>query len=85
MGAPVAPFPAGVSGYSVTMPDSEHLPDDVPVADAVEQQRSASEPVPDEEAAAEPGQNPPLEAPPADWQEQLETVDIDPEDDVITD
>lgn len=66
------------------MPDSEGLlPDDVPVADAVEQQRAASEPKPDEEVSAEPGQNPPLEAPPADWQEQLETVELDQEDDVV--
>ena len=43
------------------MQDSEELPDDVPVADAVEQQRM------------------PLEAAPPDWQEQLETVELDPE------
>ena len=61
------------------MPDSEQLPDDVPVADAVEQQRNASEPVPDEEATAEPPADAPLEAAPADWQDQLETVDLDPD------
>jgi hypothetical protein len=63
------------------MPDSEHLPDDVPVADAVEQTRPAREPALDEEASAEPPDTPPLETAPADWQEQLEIVEIDPEDD----
>jgi len=61
------------------MQGSEELPDDVPVADAVEQQRAASEPVPDEEASAEPPADPPLEATRADWQDQLETVELDPE------
>jgi hypothetical protein len=65
------------------MPDSDQLPDDVPVADAVEQQRMPLEQVPDEEASAEPPEDMPLEAAPADWQEQLEAVDLDPElDDV---
>ena len=31
------------------------------------------------ELAAEPHDEPPLEATPADWQEQLETVELDPE------
>jgi hypothetical protein len=61
------------------MQDSEELPDDVPVADAVEQHRTASEQVPDEEASAEPAEEMPLEAAPPDWQEQLETVELDPE------
>jgi hypothetical protein len=61
------------------MQDNEELPDDVPVADAVEQQRTTAEPVPDEEAAAEPPDDVPLEAAPSDWQEQLETVELDPE------
>jgi hypothetical protein len=65
------------------MRDTEELPDDVPVADAVEQQRTASEPVPDEEASAEPPQDAPLEVAAADWQEQLETVELDPELDEI--
>jgi len=64
------------------MQDSEELPDDVPVADAVEQRRPASEPVLDEEASAEPPGDVPLEAAAADWQEQLETVEIDPDDDI---
>jgi hypothetical protein len=61
------------------MRDSDELPDDVPVADAVEQKRTASEPVLDEEAVAEPPDDAPLEAEPADFQEQLETVELDPE------
>jgi hypothetical protein len=65
------------------MQDSEELPYDVPVADAVEQQRAASEPVIDEEASAEPPADAPLEAASADWQEQLETVELDPEYDEI--
>jgi hypothetical protein len=64
------------------MQGSEELPDDVPVADAVEQQRTPSEPVLDEEAPAEPPESPPLEAAPADWQEQLETVELDPDEDI---
>ena len=63
------------------MQDYDELPDDVPVADAVEQQRPASELTPDEEVSAEAGDTPPLEASPADWQEQLETVELDPEED----
>jgi hypothetical protein len=65
------------------MHDSEELPDDVPLADAVEQHRPPSEPVLDEEASAEPPDEAPLEAPPADWQEQLETVELDPEFDEV--
>ena len=67
------------------MQDSAELPDDVPVADAVEQQRPASEQAPDEEVSAEPGDTPPLEASAADWQEQLETVDLDPDEDAVED
>ena len=67
------------------MADSDEVRDDVPIADAVEQQRTTVEPPPDEEAPAEDsvdGQaEPPLEAPPADWQEQLEVVESDAEDD----
>jgi hypothetical protein len=44
----------------------------------VEQQRPV-EPVPDEEACAQPPDEVPLEAAQADWQEQLETVELDPE------
>jgi hypothetical protein len=65
------------------MQDSEEFPDEVPVADAVEQQRTAVEPIPDQEASAEPPVDVPLEVAPADWQEQLETVELDPEFDEI--
>ena len=58
------------------MQDSEDLPDDVPVADAVEQQRSTADPVPDEEAPEEPADEVPLEATDADWQEQRERTDL---------
>ena len=61
------------------MQDSEELPDDVPVADAVEQHRTLVEPVLDQEASAEPPDELPLEAPPADWQQQLATVELDQE------
>ena len=57
------------------MQDDGDLPDDVPVADAVEQQRPATDPVPDGEAVGPPGDLP-LEASASDWQEQRETVDI---------
>jgi len=58
------------------MDDSDGpFPDDVPVADAVEQQRPAADlPSDDEEDTGVP-----LEAPPSDWQEQHEPVLIDPE------
>jgi hypothetical protein len=36
-------------------------------------------PAPDEEASAEPPEDAPLEAAPADWQQQLETVELDSE------
>jgi hypothetical protein len=65
------------------MQDSEELPDDVPVADAVEQHRTPFEAVPDEEASAEPPPDVPLEATPADWQEQREIVELDPEFDEV--
>jgi hypothetical protein len=65
------------------MSDSDELPDDVPIADAVEQHRTVSEPAVDEEVVSKPAQDPPLEATPADWQEQLETVELDPEADEL--
>ena len=60
------------------MPDDGILPDDVPVADAVEQQRLATGPVPDD-AVGSP-RDPPLEASAADWLQQRETVDLDAEE-----
>jgi hypothetical protein len=80
----VAPvFGASAWGIPSVMQGSEELPDDVPVADAVEQRRTFSDPVPDEEASAEPPDDVPLEATPADWQEQLEPVDLDPDYDEV--
>jgi hypothetical protein len=62
------------------MPDSEEIPDEVPVADAVEQQRpTADAMLGDEDLPAEPEPDVPLEATESDWQEQRETVLIDPE------
>jgi hypothetical protein len=58
------------------MRDSDGVfPDDVPVADAVEQQQTTTDSVPDED----PGSGVPLEATASDWQEHRETVLIDPE------
>lgn len=55
------------------------VPDEVPVADAIEQSRDAAEAVPDREVP-EPGDGEaPLEASAADWQEQ--TADVDPDGD----
>jgi len=72
-----------VLGIPIGMQDSEDLPDDVPVADAVEQKRAASEPALDEEESAEPPADVPLEVTRADWQDQLETVELDPEFDEV--
>jgi hypothetical protein len=76
-------FSSRTAGIPTVMYDSEDLPDDVPVADAVEQQRKTSESVLDEEATAEPPREAPLEVAGADWQEQLETVELDPEFDEV--
>jgi hypothetical protein len=83
-GLAIAPvFAHCALGIPTCMQDSDHVPDDVPVADAVEQQRTPVDPVADEEASAQPPGEVPLEAAPADWQEQLEIVDLDPEFDEI--
>jgi hypothetical protein len=63
------------------MQDSDDFPDDVPVADAVEQHRAISEPPLDEEDSAAAPDERPLEAAGPDWQEQREAVDFDPEED----
>ncbi len=67
------------------MRESEELPDDVPVADAADQQRPVSDSDVDEEDYAEPPSELPLEAAAADWQEQLESVAIDPDESFPTD
>lgn len=76
-------FGDGTLGIPTGMQDSEKLPDDVPVADAVEQQRTPLESVPDEEASTEQTSDVPLEAAAADWQEQQEIVELDPDEDMI--
>jgi len=64
------------------MHDSDAMfPDDVPVADAVEQQRPTADSSPDEDyaPALQPDSEMPLETTASDWQEQQESVLIDPE------
>jgi hypothetical protein len=63
------------SGYSADMSES----DEIPIADALEQQEETGLPVPDDEAPGEAA-DPPLEAPDADWQEQRQEVIDDPEE-----
>ncbi len=68
--------------------DQSHgaFPDDVPVADAVEQQRATADSPFDDDGADDAGSAPaglresdmPLETSASDWQEQRETVEIDP-------
>ena len=58
------------------MPDS----DEVPTADAVEQQQDPALPVPDEEAPSGQSDEVPLEVSSADWQEQQEEIIDDPEE-----
>jgi hypothetical protein len=57
------------------------FPDDVPVGDAVEQQRSTSDsPAGDDDATDwQDDTDVPLEATDSDWLEQRETVSIEPE------
>ncbi len=58
-----------------------HVPDDVPVADAVEQSRAIVDADPDREVDdAGPSTVPPLETPAADWQEQSVEVDLADDD-----
>jgi hypothetical protein len=64
------------------MHDSDSdFPDDVPIADAVEQQQPTSDsPVDEEDATSWQDESDlPLEAAASDWQEQHETVLVDPE------
>lgn len=62
------------------MPHNQELPDEASVADAVEQQRAPHDSPADEEAAVEDPAAPPLETPEADWREQLDAVELDPDD-----
>lgn len=62
------------------------FPDDVPIADAIDQQRWAAETRLDEHEASTrqtAGGDVPLEASAADWQEQQESVQTDPESEVL--
>jgi hypothetical protein len=62
--------------------DSDGIfPDDVPIADAVEQQRPTNDSSSDEETAPspQPDRDMPLEATASDWHEQQESVLIDSE------
>lgn len=59
---------------------SQEVPDEVPDADALEQSRPASEPVPDPEVPGAGTGEPPLEASGADWQEQS-AAEFDTDDD----
>ncbi|OBK18929.1 hypothetical protein [Mycobacterium asiaticum] len=61
------------------MYDRNEFPDDVPVPDAAEQQRPTADSLAEEELAAEEAGDVPLEANASDWQEQQQTVLIDPE------
>ncbi|OBB01786.1 hypothetical protein A5662_12930 [Mycobacteriaceae bacterium 1482268.1] len=54
--------------------------DEIPIADAVEQQQEIVEPFPDDESPADPPESVPLEVPGADWQEQLDEVVEDPDE-----
>jgi len=69
---------------------SQHeVPDEVPLADAVEQSEPAAQPAdlesvdPAERVSIDAAldDEPPLESTDADWQEQRQVVDGDPEDD----
>lgn len=66
------------------MPQDEVF-DDVPAADAAEQQRPLIEEVLDEEDSAVPPSAPDLEVPDADWQDQSQVVELDPDDGIPTD
>ena len=57
------------------------VPDEVPVADAIEQSRDSMAAVPDQESPEHDPGTPPLEASAADWQEQTAAVDLDADTD----
>jgi hypothetical protein len=59
------------------------VPDEVPVADALEQSRDAVETVPDRESPVLDDDAPPLEASVADWQEQTAALDPDADTDDV--
>jgi len=62
------------------MPDTDGVfPDDVPIADAVEQQRTTAASAAGEEGSSWEDSQVPLEASASDWQEQREAVLFDPD------
>ncbi|MBU8828521.1 hypothetical protein KL858_03520 [Mycolicibacterium goodii] len=66
--------------------ERQDVPDEVPIADAVEQDRPAVRPPIDEDrddenSVSDPG-GLPLEASDGDWQEQREAVEFDPDDEI---
>ncbi|CQD13824.1 hypothetical protein BN1232_02816 [Mycobacterium lentiflavum] len=62
------------------MQENGEFPDDVPIADAVEQQRTTGESSSDDDPAAWPDDTDvPLEATDFDWQEQRQMVVDDPD------
>ncbi|MEE3066028.1 MAG: hypothetical protein VYA67_19130 [Actinomycetota bacterium] len=62
------------------MQENGEFPDDVPIADAVEQQRTTGESSSDDDPAAWPyDTDVPLEATDFDWQEQRQMVVDDPD------
>ena len=74
-------FNGGATGNPALMHDTDGVfPDDVPVADAVDQQRPTFD-SPDEPDTTswQDATEVPLEASTSDWREQRETVAIDPE------
>lgn len=60
---------------------SEEVPDEVPEADAAEQHRDPVERETDTESPELTANGVPLEATDSDWQEQTETVELEPEED----
>ena len=65
-------------GYSATMRSIDDFPDEVPVADAVEQQAPATDAsLGDDESVDEAERETPLEASPSDWQAQREDAGPD--------
>ena len=54
--------------------------DEIPIPDALEQQRETAPAVSDQEVTAEASGDVPLEASDADWQEQHEEIIDDPEE-----
>lgn len=74
---PLARVEMTALGYPVAM-ERHNVPEEVPIADAVEQDREAVEDTLDDDGLGPTAVGVPLEADAADWQEQSEIVDLDP-------